>query len=101
MEASMKQHSITVTLCILLCFGASLASAGPKYTVTLESGATYAIERVDAQTYNVENSSGAVIGHLKIGEPGEGVDVFDAQDTLLGSADRLNPDALDILEANQ
>ncbi len=97
----MKQHSITVTLCILLCFGASLASAGPKYTITLESGATYAIEKVDTQTYNVENSSGAFVGYLKTGVSGEGVDVFDAQDTPLGSADRLNPDALDILEANQ
>ena len=81
---------------LLALAGVSLSSAGAKYEVTLESGDTYTVERVASDTFNVTDGADEPVGYLKTG--GGGIQVFSAQDDLLGSASVLNPDALEIID---
>ena len=94
----MKRHlALSAALGVLLICGVSDLSAGAKYEITLASGATYTVEKVDPDTFNVANSSGELVGYLRAASGG-GLEVFDAEDNLLGSTQYVNPDALEMID---
>jgi hypothetical protein len=81
----------------------SVLVAGPKYEITLDSGATYTVEKLEDGSYQVSASSGEQVGSLTAGSrAGEGAggafDVFDAEGNLLGTAELINPDALELID---
>ena len=101
---------ISLALVLLCILGVSSLSAGPKYKITLQSGATYELEKVDDNTINVSNNSGELVGSVKIPQQGsagtrgsgegEGYETFEAEGNSLGKAPSLNPGALELIDTH-
>ena len=87
---------------LVLVLAGSAADAGPKYTITLESGATYTVEKIDEDSYVVSDGSDQRAGSLEGGGSSRGAggefEVFDAEGNLLGTANLINPDALELID---
>ena len=73
--------------------------AGAKYEITLKSGATYMVEKLEDGSFEVSVSSGAKVGSLdNEGARGSAFKVYDDQGNLLGTATLINPDALELID---
>ncbi len=86
---------------LIFVFAGSVLWAGAKYEITLDSGATYTVEKLDDGSYEVSVSSGEKVGSMQTeGTRGSGATfkVFDDQGNLLGTVTIINPDALELID---
>jgi len=92
-----RSFAVAALLVAVLCFGAPFADAA-KFEITLDSGTTFYLEKVADDRIDVEDGSADLVGYLIMPGSGGNVDVFDPEGKLLGSAEVINPDALEILD---
>ena len=87
--------AVAALVALMLVYMAT-PSAGARYRITLESGATYSLEKVDEHTFDVFNEADEFVGSIKRSRAG--LEVVNADRAALGMARYINPDALELID---
>ncbi len=92
-----KRRAAVVAVVLVFSLVSVAESAPAGYEIALDSGTTYTLHSTEGGSFDVRDDAGEFVGEIRVVEGG-GYEVFNVDGKLLGTADSLNPDALEVLD---
>jgi hypothetical protein len=92
----MRRYIFAIVFTLAVIAMPDLNYAAETYEIKLKNGAVYKVDKVDADTFRVSNSTDQPVGTVNVS--GGKFTAFSTGGASLGTAARLNPDALTLID---